>query len=166
MWLSWTGFLAGLKSISNVETHCLLCSNTNVLIHSNLYSQSIPVSWNKKALRLGCLQQLIHVWSARFGGGGLLVRAWLRFILWSRCRWSICHAAIVLVRHLLTEKKTQVELSLRRSWSCWRSVWSGGSSQQTCYVNVCVLNSCVWCWEGKSSEGDRVCDFHQQKEMC
>lgn len=96
----------------------------------------------------------------------LLVRAWLRFILWPRCRWSICHAAIVLVRHLLTEKKTQVELSLRRSWSCRRSVWSGGSSQQTCYVNVCVLNSCVWCWEGKSSEGDRVCDFHQQKEMC
>lgn len=106
MWLLWTGLLAVLKLILIVEPYCLLCINTNVLIHSNLYSQSIPVSWNKKAASLSQgLQQFIHFSSARFGGARLLMRAWLRFILWPHPRWSICYAAIILICHLLTEKK-------------------------------------------------------------
>lgn len=50
MWLSWIGFVTGLKHWFQMCTRIRFsCRNTNALIHSHMYSQSNPVSWNRKA---------------------------------------------------------------------------------------------------------------------
>lgn len=77
--------------ISNVHPYGFSCRNTNALIHSHMYPQSNPVSWNKKAALLSWgLQKFMHFSSARFGRARLLMKAWLKFLLWPHPGWSIC----------------------------------------------------------------------------
>ncbi len=91
MWLSRIGFLAGFEHWFQISTlRFFMQKHTNALIHLHMYSHSNPVTWNKKAASLSCLQKFIHFSGARFGRAQLLMKAWLRFVLWPHSGWSIC----------------------------------------------------------------------------
>lgn len=107
--------------ISNVCT--LTCRNTNAPIHSHMYSQTNPVSWNKKAVSLSWgLQKFMRFSSTCFGKAGLLMKAWTRFRLWPHPGWSICLAAITHICHLLTEKNVQHSLRMHARTSFGLSI--------------------------------------------
>lgn len=101
MWLSWTGFLTGLKHWFQMCNVAVSHAETQTLIHSHMYSQYNPVK--KAALLSLSSQNFMHFSSIHFQTAWRLMKAWLRLTGWPHPGWSICPAAIILICHLLTE---------------------------------------------------------------
>lgn len=139
MWLSWTGFLAGLiHQFQMCTLNSFSCSNTNTLIHS----------CKKAALQSWGLQKFIQFFQVLASGGpGFWWKPGLRFLLWPP-PWVV---------NLLSGHHSRLPLVIRKKWSaaeeacqdifwtCWISVRGSGSGQQTCYVNDSRVTE--MCWE-------------------
>lgn len=154
MWLSWIGFLPGLKHWFQM---CTLtgfpCRNTNALIHSHMYSQSNPVSCKQES----CLAELrfaeVHAFfkcSLREGPASdeSLAEVYAVTSPWVVNLPSGHHSHLPLVNRIKCSAWPE-EACQDIFWTCWISVWGRGSGQQTCYVNDSRVTE--MCWEENSS---------------
>lgn len=152
MWLSWTGFLAGLKRWFQM---CTLtgfpCWNTNALIHSHMYSQSNPVSLKQES----CLAELrfaeVHAFFKYSLQEGLASDESLAEVYAVTPPWvvnllSSHHSHLPFVNRIKCSAWPE-EACWDVFWTCWISV--RGDGQQTCFINVSRVTE--MCWEENSS---------------